>query len=118
MNWEDAHSFDKIINYKGELNETRMPKEGLVLSPAQVNQLAAAVTGEHPEHPMTECFYPHHAFLFFDQDGEIVGKLDVCFKCSKFIGEPEGFAKYGDFDALKSLFGDIGMPIRNENWER
>ena len=117
MNWDDPHSFDRIINYEGVLNKTRSPEEGVALSQKQIEQLGAAVTGDHPQHPTTECFYPHHAFLFYDKNGIIVGHLDVCFKCSKFKGEPEGFSDYGDLNALESLFGDIDIPIHNENWK-
>lgn len=117
MNWEDPHSFDRIINYEDVLNKTRLPEEGVALSQKQIVKLGAAVTEDHSEHSTTECFYPHHAFLFYDKNGAIVGHLDVCFKCSKFEGEPEGFSDNGDFEALESLFGDMDIPIHNGNWQ-
>jgi len=116
MNWEVEHSYDRILSDDGKLNESRAPIEGIALSHSQIEKLRAAVTGSHPEHPTTECFYPHHAFLFYDKEGAIIGHIDVCFKCSKFEGSPKGFSEYGDLAALEALVIEIGMPIRNDNW--
>lgn len=117
INWDEKYSVDTIIGPEGELNESRLPRAGTVLSKMQMDKLEAAVTGTHPGHPVAMCFYPHHAFLFFDDGGAVVGHIDICFQCSYYDGAPEGFADHWDLDALESLIKEIGMPIRNEEWD-
>lgn len=117
LNWEDKHSFDRIINQDGSLNDTRLPEAGIILTDQQVSRLEAAVTGTRPEHPVADCFYPHHAFVFYNESGEIIGHLNICFLCSNYSGEPSGFAASLDFDKLAKIVTDIGMPLRNPNWD-
>ena len=117
LNWNDESSFDRIIDQDGKLNSTRLPLEGVVLSEDQVSQLEAAVTGSHPMHPVAACFYPHHAFIFYDDAGKIVGDINICFLCSNYSGMPEGFAQQWNLEALADLVQDIGMPLRNPEWD-
>jgi len=116
LNWEDEHSMNPIVNQDGSLNPTRIPKEGVPLTEAQVKRLEAAVTGSHPEHPVAACFYPHHAFLFFDGSRKIVGHINICFLCSNYRGQPEGYARNWNLSQLEELLKDIGIPLRNPKW--
>lgn len=116
LNWEDEHSMDPIVNQDGSLNPTRIPEDGIRLTEAQVKRLEAAVTGSHPAHPVAACFYPHHAFVFFNGSKEIVGHINICFLCSNYTGQPAGYAVLWNLSELKELIGDIGMPLRNAKW--
>ncbi len=117
LNWNDEYAFDGIISRDGELNATRIPADGVILDQSQLQRLETAVTGSHPSHPVAACFYPHHAFVFFDSLGSIVGHMDVCFLCSNYRGTPEGFADNWDLDALQALIKALGMPIQNGKWD-
>lgn len=117
LNWDEKDSFDGIINRKGRLNSTRIPIDGVILDKSQLQRLEAAVTGSHPSHPVARCLYPHHAFVFFDSRGGIIGHIDICFLCANYRGEPTGFAESWDLDALQALIKDLGMPIQNEKWD-
>lgn len=117
INWDDEYSFDKIIGPDGKLNGTRLPAGGVALDQAQIGKLEAAVTGTHPDHPVAACFYPHHAFLFYDESGAVIGHINICFLCSNYDGAPKGFASSWDLEALESLIREIGLPIRNEEWD-
>ncbi len=117
LNWEDPYSFNKILDEKGELNRTRLPEEGVLLNEAQLKRLKAAVTGTHPHHLRAACFYPHHAFVFFDSEGTVVGHINICFQCSNYDGTPAGFADKWDVESIRCLVEDLGMPIRNEKWD-
>jgi hypothetical protein len=119
MNWEDKVSFDPILNLDGSLNPTRIPEAGIILTGKQVAKLKAAVTATHPERPVVDCFWPHHAFVFYNGSEEIVGQINICFLCSNHShsGEPSGLAGSWDFDELAKLVTDIGLPIRNSNWK-
>ena len=117
LNWDDKHSLDPILNQDGSLNVTRMPDTGMSLTDEQVEKLEAAVTGTHPEHPVADCLYPHHAFVFYDGSGKIVGHINLCFLCSNYSGEPSGFSINWNLDELAEIFTEIGMPLHNPNWD-
>ncbi|MBP83023.1 MAG: hypothetical protein CMO61_04150 [Verrucomicrobiales bacterium] len=119
MNWEDKVSFDRILNPDGSLNATRIPEAGIILTGKQVAKLKAAVTGTHPKRPVVDCFWPHHAFVFYNGSEEIVGQINICFLCSNHShsGEPSGLAGSWDFDELAELVTNIGLPIQNSNWK-
>lgn len=117
LNWDDETSFDQILDQEGKLNATRVPEKGIRLTSEQIRRLEAAVTGSHPEHPVADCFYPHHAFVFFNDAGKVVGNINICFLCSNYRGEPKGYAENWDLGELKNLISDLGMPIRNPEWD-
>ena len=117
INWDDEYAFDPIINKDGKLNETRMPKEGVLLTKEQVALLESAVTGIHAEHLRAYCFYPHHAFVFYDDLGKVVGHINICFLCSNYSGEPKHFADYWNVDSLGELISGMGIPLKNQSWD-
>ena len=117
LNWDDPHAFGSIITPKGNLNSTRLPEVGIPLNKEQEGKLQAAVTGTHLSHPVAACFYPHHAFVFFDDSGKIIGHVDICFICSNYRGSPTGFADRWDLESLEQLVLDLGMPKANEEWD-
>ncbi|MDG1139453.1 MAG: hypothetical protein P8N49_08045 [Opitutales bacterium] len=62
MNWENEQSFACILDRDGNLNSTRIPHDGFLLTDEQITTLEAAVTEVHP---VADCFYPPHAFIFY-----------------------------------------------------
>ncbi len=116
VNWKDKHSFDPILDNSGKLNPTRIPLNGVKLTEDQALILQKVVYGNHPAHPLAACLYPHHAFLFFDADGSIVGQINICFICYSYHGLPQGFASQWDLAALSELFRQLNMPIKNPRW--
>ena len=116
LNWENEQSVARILDGEGNLNPTRIPQDGFVLTNEQITTLGAAVTGEHSDHPIADCFYPHHAFIFYGESGEIVGHIDICFLCSNYSGEPQGYAGNWNLVALRKLFLDMGIPLSNTDW--
>lgn len=117
MNWDDELSMDYITNPDRTLNETRLPLEGVLLNMAQVETLRKAVTGNHPVVESADCIYPHHAFVFFSDTGEVVGAIDLCFLCFNYSGHPKGYADNWDLGAIYDLLTEIGLPISNPEWE-
>ncbi|MDQ8192724.1 hypothetical protein [Roseibacillus persicicus] len=116
INWDDEFAMTPIVDVGGLMNQSRTPEAGVLLTVEQVEKLKRAVTAEHSPHPIAMCFYPHHAFLFYDKTGDIVGQIDVCFKCSNYSGSPQGYAEYWGIDRLKALFIELGIPITNPEW--
>ena len=117
INWDEEDSETPIVLRDGTLNPTRTPKDGLRLSNKQIGRLQSALYGSHPEHEAAGCIYPHHAFVFFSNDGRIVGSVNICFLCDNYYGIPRGFAMPWDLDGLARLVRDLGMPISNPNWK-
>lgn len=117
LNWDDEYAFEGLVGDNEKLNRTRVPKAGISLNKKQVAQLQQAVTGRHPSHPVAMCFYPHHAFAFYDDRGRVVGHIDVCFLCSNYGGKPNGFADNWDLSKLALLFNELGMPLSNPKWQ-
>ena len=116
INWDDQYTMRHILD-GGELNDTRVPDEGITLTDAQVEQLESAVTGSHTDVGIGLCIYPHHAFVFYDADDQIIGSIDVCFLCESFHAKPKGYARNWDLLSIAELIHDTGMPLRNPSWE-
>ena len=53
----------------------------------------------------------------FDAEDKIVGHIDICFLCSNYSAAPSGFARSWDFEALRDLVADLGMPKANPAWD-
>lgn len=117
INWDDQYTMRHML-HDGELNDTRVPTDGIELTDAQIDQLKAAVTGSYTDVGVGLCNYPHHAFVFYDGDVQIVGSIDVCFLCQSFHARPNGYARNWDLLSIAGLIHDAGMPLRNPRWER
>ena len=115
MNWSNEFALMGSI-YEGNLNETMLPQDGVLLTEAQVETLRGAVLTQKPEYTTGMCHYPHHAFLFFGDEGQIVGHYDVCFLCSSVGYAPNGFADSVDYKSLERLVLNLGLPLRNSEW--
>ena len=117
LNWEDEYAMDSIMLDAG-LNDTRFPANGILLSESQVESLRRAILKDDSKGGVIGmCRYPHHAFVFYSADGEIVGHYDLCFLCSNAGGDPGDFSTYPDYDALRELVVSLGMPIANPDWD-
>jgi hypothetical protein len=117
MNWDKENAFNSILREGGGLNETRLPKEGVTLNEKQIAALKAAVTGPQKNSGVgLGCFFPHHAFVFYDKGGASTGHIDVCFLCSACGVEPAGFTNECDLKALAKLIQDLGLPLSNPAW--
>ena len=115
-NWDNQYIEFPILS-AGKLSETREPKEGILLSPSQVDRLEAAVTGSHADTGIALCHFPHHGFVFFDGDGAPVGSVDVCFLCGNVRTMPQGYAESCDLLSLAELIHEAGVPLRNPEWK-
>lgn len=119
FNWDDPNGEQgqlRLYNERNGLNPNRIPKEGVRLNDQQVARLKQAVCSEHARSTAAACFWPHHGFLFLDEQGRIVGSISICFLCDNYEAYSSGFAKRWDLQALKALFEELGMPISNPDW--
>jgi hypothetical protein len=132
----DPSSSDLIVSPDNELNPSRSPKEGVALSPSQAARLESALVGTEPsptppppsESPGTagtasqsvhsEKWAPRNGFVFYDSEGKILGKLDICFASRKYMislsggrRETSGIrAGTASYEALANLCRELGVP--------
>jgi hypothetical protein len=64
-----------------------------------------------------DCFYPHHAFVFYNHEGAMTGYIDLCFICRGHSSQPEGFSMPVNLRALEELMQKLGIPLRNPAWD-
>lgn len=62
---------------------------------------AATAPAGKPSRPILRCgFDPHHAVAFFDQKGNVVAKMLVCFSCGEWLVSPGSDALGGSSPAM------------------
>ncbi len=77
------------------------------LVPIAQGKLGQRVTmrdgGRHVMRAVMRCgFDPHHAVVFFDRDGRVVGTIVVCFTCHEWIVAPGNDENGGDAPSVMS----------------
>jgi hypothetical protein len=98
-----------IMNGAGVLHRSVVNRKGARLSANQVLRLLAAITGEHPDHPRAACFYPRHAFVYYDAETKPVAWLEVCFECLGGESHPDGLRGPFDMPALAELTAELRL---------
>ncbi|HJX27067.1 MAG TPA: hypothetical protein VJ885_04085 [Thermoanaerobaculia bacterium] len=83
-------------------------KDGVLLTREQERRLISAVTTSGKPSEPFGCWYPRHAFLYYDPFGKPVAEVNVCFDCRGVMGGP---TDHPDIDALARLVTDLGLPL-------
>lgn len=81
-----------------------------VLHEAQIKSLISATQGLHWPVDASTCYSPRHAFIFYAENGEMAGLIEVCFQCRGLKRYPavEDEWMY-DLDSLRDLSQSLGM---------
>jgi hypothetical protein len=85
--------------------------QGKLLSAEQSRRLLAAVTSDRGTGFRALCYYPHHAFVFFNAAGRPVGSLDVCFTCGTYEHWPKGLANRWDLASIRGIVRELRLPL-------
>src|SRR5262249_47530387 len=101
----------RILDAKGQLDASVSDKRGVVLNPEQVARLLAAINGRQRLHPITACYVPHHAFIFYNSWGRRVAVFGFCPGCLKASPDPNNPGPYYNFPALADLIADLHLPL-------
>lgn len=88
--------------------DTVTDKTGVLLSQEQERRLISAVTAHLQPYVSFGCWFPRHAFVFYDPLGKPVSEIDVCFHCMVVNGGP---SESPDLGELAELVGDLGLPL-------
>ena len=99
----------------GRMHKGVQDPKGVKLTAEQVKQLQKAITVSQPKGPRTPCYAPHHAFVYYDAQGKVVGWLEMCFGCNQQLSYPAGVPEYVDRIALWNLAGDLNLPLGKGN---
>jgi hypothetical protein len=90
------------------------------LSDDEVERLKKLVTGKHRPRLPAWCYEPHHGFIFYDGEGNVVGHIEICFSCRNYRSDPpRGLSADFDLDGLKDLILAKGLPVLDnaDAWE-
>ena len=101
----------RIIDRNEKLDSTIVNPEGVVLNPSQVARLLAALNGRQRMHPVTACYVPQHAFIFYNSWGRRVAVFEFGLECLKGSPHPNTAGPYYNFPALAELLSDLGLPL-------
>ncbi|TNE80103.1 MAG: hypothetical protein EP332_08700 [Bacteroidetes bacterium] len=98
------------------MDSSYAPETRRRLSDAQLHALSAQLSGQvEVESEPSECFQPYHG-IFFYQNGEVAGRLAMCFSCNTFYTNPENSGNI-NLHMLKKMFSDWGLPTYDWNNE-
>jgi hypothetical protein len=86
------------------------------LIPKQITELRKILSTEwEGESGESDCYDPHHAFVFYDAEWKPVAWIDICFLCEGFTSHPAGVREKIDLDSLHKLLEEIGLPIHENS---
>ncbi len=108
---DDARSF--FIN--GKMHKGVLDPKGVKLDADQVQRLVKGITVSQPKGPRTPCYAPHHAFVFYDAQGNVVAWFEMCFGCNQQRAYPAGTPEYVDRQALYQIASELGLPLGKGN---
>lgn len=102
----------ELIWHEGKLARSVINKSGTLLSTAQTKRLIQAITREPPRRfGLTNCFDPHHAFVFYDAHQKAVAWVKVCFHCNNIRAQPRAPGEsWADMKALLKLSKQLKLP--------
>ncbi len=109
-------SFGDNVIVDGKLSSTAQPKEGVSLNVEQIERFKKAVFNHKPPNRRVGmCFYPHHGFVFYNENDEIIGHLTVCFVCSNYrlvLHGGNAGVRTVNYEELETLLQEAKIPTR------
>jgi hypothetical protein len=89
------------------------------LSSASLKAVLDAALDRAARYPVSECYDPHHLFVFYAQTGQPVGAIEVCLTCHRIRILPgeaetrnwEGVYETADLLALAEQLSAAGLPL-------
>lgn len=81
------------------------------LSKEQTKTLVEAVSQTVEFHESEDCYYPHHAFVFYDANWKPLGWFAVCWECGNYEASSKKFPEYIDLKPIRKLNTELGLPV-------
>ena len=117
MNWEDSNGQARLIDRDGKLNDTLIPEDGVLLDQDDIEDLAHASRGPLISWLGANCHQPHHAILFRNKQGELIGWISICIKCSTTKVSGNELSAIWSENRLANLIRKKGIPVANPEWK-
>jgi hypothetical protein len=101
--------------------ETREPvfsnEQGIRLDAKQRDMFEGAIGLAPPPEWMAACFIPQHFFRYYNEAGEPIGEVSICFCCagvsstgSEFLAPRDGLFLSANYEQLEKLVEEMGEP--------
>lgn len=108
------NDFEYLLAPDGTLGPT-VVWPGTTLNEEQVERLIALARQESFPKMYVGCFFPRHAFVFYDAHERPVAKLEVCFECLGVRAEPwthdfDGILRGEKNEGFRALCRELNFP--------
>lgn len=98
---------------------TRLVKSGVLKHEAAEGVFRGATNGTK-QHPVMDCYDPHHLFVFYSYEGHPVAAIEVCFSCNRVKMTPDvrvGREALGPFESadlagLAKIAAEAGLDLK------
>lgn len=91
------------------------------VSQEQISRLTTALYKTDSFHPMSACYHPHHALVFYTEDGNPLCCVEICFSCNSVETAPKlrrrksetglAFTEGADLVAMAEIFQELKLPL-------
>ena len=93
--------------------------ERATLKPEQFPAISKAIIEGGPRLPVSECYNPHHAIVFYTGSGRPVSCVEICFECNRVKSVPpfypftvgDKYYERADLVALAKMFSQWGLSM-------
>lgn len=117
MKWDDSLSlesqeercyFKTLINLKTNSIDVGRFKTIVDLKPDDVSEILTALYQPKSEFEAGACYEPRHGIVFYNNQNELIGYIEICFACSQIhvFGKVPfpGQMAYEDYMRIKKIF--------------
>jgi len=103
---------DDIIDKNYKLHKGIIASATVTLTKKQTSKLIS-ILAQPPKqrHIPAACFIPHHAFVFYDADNDVVAHVSICFMCIGRTASPSNLRAKLDYASLEKFSRSIGLPM-------
>ncbi|MFT5855508.1 MAG: hypothetical protein ACI8XO_002759 [Verrucomicrobiales bacterium] len=100
----------------GSLDQGIIHATTVRLQKKQVEELIRILTTEPSSiDPPARCYDPHHAFVFYNDDWNVVASIDLCLMCNGSQERSLKVANDLDFTHLQKFVAGAGLPVLAES---
>ena len=108
--WKQDHH-GPVVLPGGQVAPGALQPEGKLLSATQQERLLKAATRRFSQRPVSRCYVPHNAFIFYSKEGKPVASMEICFDCLGVRLWPEDAESDPDYVVLGEIFRELKLPF-------
>lgn len=113
--------YGELFNDDGSMVSSVINPDGVVLNDEQRGRLLEILQTPKEQTVFSLCgFNPRHAVVFYDNAGNRVALMRVCFECLQFHEEPKAYDRPKrslDFGTLARFMDEMGLPVFSDRSE-